>query len=56
MRLLTDPQGAFGSYLDYDGVLRGTRRDYLTVETAASKISAYEAQRIPGLLQAFAYA
>jgi transcriptional regulator with XRE-family HTH domain len=56
LRLLADPRGAFGWYLDYDAVLRGAWRDYLTLETAASKISAYEAQRIPGLLQTPAYA
>ena len=54
--LLADPRGAFGWYPDYDGVLRGAWRDYLTLETAASKISAYEAQRVPGLLQTPAYA
>jgi transcriptional regulator with XRE-family HTH domain len=56
LRLLADPRGKFGWYLDYDGVLRGAWRDYLTLETAASKISVYEAQRIPGLLQTAAYA
>ena len=35
---------------------RGAWRDYLILETAASKISAYEAQRVPGLLQTPAYA
>ncbi|MGD0247201.1 MAG: Scr1 family TA system antitoxin-like transcriptional regulator [Streptosporangiaceae bacterium] len=56
LELLADPRGKFGWYLDYEGVLRGAWRDYLTLETAASKISAYEAQRIPGLLQTPAYA
>ena len=56
MELLADPRGAFGWYRDYDDVLRGAWRDYLTLETAASKISAYEAQRVPGLLQTPAYA
>jgi transcriptional regulator with XRE-family HTH domain len=56
LRLLADPRGKFGWYQDYDGVLRGAWRDYLTLATAASKISAYEAQRIPGLLQTPAYA
>jgi hypothetical protein len=46
----------FGWYLDYDGVLDGAWRDYLTLETAASRISVSEAQRIPGLLQTPAYA
>src|SRR5271156_2415657 len=37
-------------------VLRGAWRDYLTLETAASRISIYEAQRVPGLVQTPAYA
>jgi transcriptional regulator with XRE-family HTH domain len=38
LRLLADPRGAFGWYLDYDRVLHGAWRDYLTLETAASKL------------------
>jgi transcriptional regulator with XRE-family HTH domain len=56
LELLADPRGAFGWYRDYDGVLPGALRDYLTLETAASRISVYEAQRVPGLLQTPAYA
>jgi transcriptional regulator with XRE-family HTH domain len=56
LELLADPRGAFGWYRDYDRVLPDAWRDYLTLETAASKISVYEAQRVPGLLQTPAYA
>jgi transcriptional regulator with XRE-family HTH domain len=56
LELLANPRGGRGWFRDYDGVLRGAWRDYLTLETAASKISAYEAQRVPGLLQTPAYA
>jgi transcriptional regulator with XRE-family HTH domain len=56
LELLADPRGAFGWYRDYEGILPGAWRDYLTLETAASKISIYEAQRVPGLLQTPAYA
>lgn len=48
---LADPRGAFGWYRDYADVLPGPQRDYLIMEAAASKITTYEAQRIPGLLQ-----
>ena len=54
--MLANPRGGRGWFRDYDGVLRGAWRDYLTLETAASKIMAYEAQRVPGLLQTPAYA
>jgi transcriptional regulator with XRE-family HTH domain len=56
LTLLADPRGAFEWHRDYDGVLPGAWRDYLILETAASRIWAYEAQRIPGLLQTRAYA
>jgi len=56
LELLANPQGARGWFRDYDSVLRGSWRDYLTLETAASRISVYEAQRVPGLLQTPAYA
>ena len=48
---LADPRGAFGWYRDYADVLPGPQRDYLILEAAASRITAYEAQRVPGLLQ-----
>jgi len=53
---LVDPRGAFGWYRDYAGVLPGAWQDYLILETAATKISGYEAQQVPGLLQTPAYA
>jgi len=53
---LADPRGGLGWHRDYAGVLPGAWRDYLSLETAASKISVYEAQRVPGLLQTAAYA
>jgi transcriptional regulator with XRE-family HTH domain len=53
---LADPRGAFGWYRDYAEVLPGAQRDYLILEAAASRITTYEAQRVPGLLQTPAYA
>src|SRR3984885_6997562 len=53
---LADPRGAFGWYRDYADVLSGAQQDYVIMEAAASKITAYEAQRVPGLLQTPAYA
>jgi hypothetical protein len=56
LELLANPRTGRGWFQDYNDVLRGAWRDYLTLETAASKISVYEAQRVPGLLQTRAYA
>ena len=56
LTLLADPRGAFGWHRDYEPVLCGAWQDYLILETAATRVSAYEAQRIPGLLQTPAYA
>ncbi len=56
LTLLADPRGAFGWQRDYAAVLPGAWRDYLIMETAASKISGYEAQRVPALLQTPGYA
>jgi transcriptional regulator with XRE-family HTH domain len=56
LTLLADPRGAFGWQRDYDAVLPGAWRDYLIMETAASKITGYDAQRVPGLLQTPGYA
>ncbi len=53
---LVDPRGAFGWHRDYADVLPGAAMDYLVLETAASRISGYEAQRVPVLLQTPAYA
>ena len=56
LTLLADPRGASGWQRDYAAVLPGAWRDYLIMETAASKISGYDAQRVPGLLQTPDYA
>jgi len=56
LTLLADPRGAFGWHRAYEDVLPGAWRDYLILETAAPRIWAYEAQRIPALLQTRAYA
>jgi transcriptional regulator with XRE-family HTH domain len=53
---LADPRGAFGWHRDYADVLPGPASDYLILETAASTIAGYEAQRVPVLLQTPAYA
>ena len=53
---LADPRGAFGWYRDYAEILPDAVRDYAILETAAAQISAYEAQRVPVLLQTPAYA
>jgi transcriptional regulator with XRE-family HTH domain len=56
LTLLADPRGAFGWYRDYADVLHGALKDYLTLETAATRVWAYDAQRVPVLLQTHAYA
>jgi transcriptional regulator with XRE-family HTH domain len=53
---LTDPRGAYGWHRDYADVLPDAAMDYLILETAASRILGYEAQRVPVLLQTRAYA
>ena len=53
---LADPRGAFGWHRDYAGILPGAWQEYLILETAATKISGYDAQQIPGLLQTLDYA
>jgi Domain of unknown function (DUF5753) len=53
---LADPRGALGWHRDYAGILPGGWQDYLTLETAATGIAAYDAQRVRGLLQPPAYA
>jgi len=56
LALLADPRGAFGWHRDFEDVLHGAWRDYLILETAAARIWAYEAQRVPALLQTPDYA
>jgi len=53
---LADPRGAFEWHRDFASVLPGARLDYLLMESAASRIAAYDAQQVPGLLQTPAYA
>ena len=53
---LAAPRGAPGWYRDYADVLPGAWQDYLILEASATRISAYEPQRIPALLQTPAYA
>ena len=48
-----DPSGWHHAYAD---VLPGAWQDYLILEASATRISAYEPQRIPALLQTPAYA
>jgi transcriptional regulator with XRE-family HTH domain len=53
---MADPRGAFGWHREYADALPGAWHDYLILEAGASKVSIYEAQRIPALLQTPAYA
>jgi transcriptional regulator with XRE-family HTH domain len=56
LALLADPRGAFGWPREYKDILPAAWFDYLILETAAAKISGYEAQQVPALLQTRAYA
>jgi transcriptional regulator with XRE-family HTH domain len=53
---LADPRGAFGWHRDYRDILPGAWEDYLIMETAATRVWEYEAQRVPALLQTPGYA
>ena len=53
---LAAPRGAPGWHREYADVLPDAGRDYLLLEAGASRISVYEAQRIPPLLQTPQYA
>lgn len=53
---LADPRGAFGWHREYADILPAAWQDYLILETAAAKVTGYEAQQVPGLLQTPAYA
>ena len=53
---MANPRRAQGWYTTYADLLPGAYQDYLILEAWASRISAYEAQRIPALLQTPAYA
>jgi transcriptional regulator with XRE-family HTH domain len=53
---IADPHGAHAWCAKYADVLPDAGRDYLLLEAGASRISVYEAQRIPPLLQTPDYA
>jgi transcriptional regulator with XRE-family HTH domain len=53
---LADPGGGSRWYREFDDVLPGAWQDYLALEDVASRVMAYEAQRVPALLQTPAYA
>ena len=53
---LANPRGALGRHREYADAFPGAWQDYLILEAAATRISAYEPQRIPALLQTPAYA
>jgi hypothetical protein len=53
---LANPRGALGRQLEYADAFPGAWQDYLILEAAAMRISAYEPQRIPALLRTPAYA
>lgn len=53
---IADPRGGRGWYGTYAEVLPDSYQDYLFLETVASRVLVYEAQRIPALLQTPAYA
>jgi transcriptional regulator with XRE-family HTH domain len=53
---LASPRGGSGWFSEYADVLPGAWLDYLVLEDGASRVMAYEAQRVPALLQTPAYA
>ncbi len=53
---IADSRGAHAWCATYADVLPGAWQDYLLLEAGASRISVYEAQRIPALLQTPGYA
>lgn len=53
---MADPRAARAWYRPYADVIPDAYQDYLLLEGAAAKILAYEAQRIPALLQTPGYA
>jgi transcriptional regulator with XRE-family HTH domain len=53
---IANPRGPRGWYEAYADVLPAPYRDYLFMETLASRVMIYEAQQIPALLQTPAYA
>jgi hypothetical protein len=53
---MASPRGGSGWYRAYADVLPAAYLDYLVLEDGASRILAYDAQRVPALLQTSAYA
>jgi len=53
---MTDPRSRGGWPGTYSDILRGACQDYLLLESTASKVWAYEAQRVPALVQTPDYA
>jgi transcriptional regulator with XRE-family HTH domain len=53
---VADPRGTRSWAAAYADVLPGACQEYLLLESSASKVSAYEAQRVPALLQTPDYA
>jgi transcriptional regulator with XRE-family HTH domain len=53
---IADPRIARGWWRKYTAILSRERQDYLALETVASQVLIYEAQRVPELLQIPAYA
>lgn len=53
---IADPRGARRRYGTYADAVPGAWQDYLLLETGASQVLIYEAQRIPALLQTPEYA
>jgi transcriptional regulator with XRE-family HTH domain len=53
---MAGPRGRSGWYRAYADVLPPACQDYLALEDGASRVLAYEAQRVPALLQTPAYA
>jgi transcriptional regulator with XRE-family HTH domain len=56
LAVLASPRGGFGWHHTYADVLPAAFQDYLALEDGASKVMAYEAQRVLALLQTPAYA
>jgi DNA-binding XRE family transcriptional regulator len=56
LAVMTDSRSGRGWYGAYVDVLPGAWRDYVVLETIASRVLCYEAQRVPALLQTPAYA
>jgi transcriptional regulator with XRE-family HTH domain len=56
MEVIADRRACRGWWDEYADVIPGDMRDFLALETAASRLLVYEPQRVPALLQTKAYA